>query len=121
MRTNRLSPSFECLNGRHLATFTGSSGTIYCQWCLAVVVAAPSTTSQPRNAGDSAPTVGGCCGDTLTRQANYPRPTITERKDDIAVEIDSRFWQQVDRHIAERPGLRAWLKDNPGKSFGGKR
>ena len=49
-----------------------------------------------------------CCG-SLTRQANYPRPTITERHDDIVSEIDARFSVMARAYGESAEHLRNWV------------
>jgi hypothetical protein len=102
---NRLSPSRCCAKGIHTETEV-APGLFKCIWC-----GAPRLQQPPTPPGN----VGGCC-DSLTRQANYPRPTITERRDDLATEIDERFRTAAREHARTRPGLLAWLAGNPSKT-----
>lgn len=119
-----LHPNAECSKGNHIATYEARSGVTRCRWCDAVVqppVVLNTSLSviQTGNASAKTATTGGCCGDSLTRQANYPRPTITERKDELVTEmprqdsgtvheIETRFRKMAQEYAATSPVLVHW-------------
>lgn len=108
-------PSAECRKGNHLSTEVRPS-VFRCIWCGLVSRAeAPDCgnfhcTDNPCQCAGSNPEVApsDCCGGSLTRQAHFPRPTITERKDDLILDFDARFRAMARAYAESSPHLRQW-------------
>lgn len=123
-----LNPTLCCEKGIHIVETRESDTVMRCVWCgqgrrIAQPTGNETIQSLSKTVGEreSLRQPVGCC-DSLTRQANYPRPTITERKDDLATEaprveasayyIDAleRVFKEFAREFARNsPLLQQWV------------
>lgn len=99
-------PTAECRKGNHVSTEI-RDGVTRCIWCGLIQRTRRDIDATPTHVPAHDASAPSCCGST-TRQVNYPRPTITERHDDVANDFDERFTRMAREYVASSAALRHW-------------